>query len=168
MSGSPSTSVVSLSAIAICAIVTFSATTLASQAAPTVVVAVSQLRPGETVRVATSDRAVLEGHFARLESDSLVLYSAAGRNAPHISLVQIDSLWSHGHNHAKGFLIGALIGGVVGGVGVAILALSITHSTSEHCNCGDTVAGTVGVSAVLGGLVGAAIGWPGWRQRWPQ
>jgi hypothetical protein len=61
-----------------------------------------------------------------------------------------------------------LIGGAIGGAGVAILAYSITHSTRERCNCGATVAGTIGVSALIGGVIGSAIGWPGWRQRWPQ
>jgi hypothetical protein len=178
MSGSPSTSVVSLSAIArLCAILTFSATTLASQAAPTVapasndarkVSAVSQLSAGATIRVATSNRVAFEGRYARLESESLVLYSTAGRDAPRIPLGQIDTLWIRARDHGKGFFNGALIGGALGAGGVALLAYSIPHETNEHCNCAGTVAGTVGVSAFLGGVIGAAIGWPNWRQRWPQ
>jgi hypothetical protein len=178
MSATPATSVVSLSAIArVCAILTFSATTLASQAAPTVAPAstdarkvsvVSQLSTGSTIRVATSDRVVLEGRFARLENESLVLYSAAGRDAPRIPLGQIDTLWIRARDPGKGFFSGALIGGALGAGGVALLAYSITHATSEHCNCGTVVAGTVGVSALLGGVVGAAIGWPNWRRQWPQ
>lgn len=121
---------VSFSAIAMCAIVTFSATTLASQAAPTTALALGAV--------------------------------------PRTQLVQIDTLRIRGRDHAKGFFYGALIGGAVGGVGVAILASSITHSTGEHCNCGATVAGTIGVSALIGGAIGAAIGWPSWRQRSPQ
>jgi hypothetical protein len=178
MSATPATSVVSLSAIArLCAILTFSATTLGSQAAPTVAPAsndarkvsvVSQLSTGSTIRVATSDRVVFEGRYARLESESLVLYSAAGRDAPRIPLGQIDTLWIRARDHGKGFFNGALIGGALGAGGVALLAYMVTHETGEHCNCGTVVAGTVGVSAFLGGVVGAAIGWPNWRLRWPQ
>ena len=177
MSATPATSVVSLSAIArLCAILTFSATTLASQAAPTApasndarkVSVVSQLSTGSTIRVATSDRVVFEGRYARLESESLVLYSAAGRDAPRIPLGQIDTLWIRARDHSKGFFNGALIGGALGAGGVALLAYGVTHSTGDPCNCGTFVAGTVVVSAFLGGVVGAAIGWPNWRLRWPQ
>lgn len=174
----PATSVVSLSAIArLCAILTFSATTLGSQAAPTVAPAsndarkvsvVSQISTGSTIRVATSDRVVFEGRYARLESESLVLYSAAGRDAPRIPLGQIDTLWIRARDHGKGFFNGALIGGALGAGGVALLAYMVTHETHEHCNCGTVVARTIGVSAFLGGVVGAAIGWPNWRLRWPQ
>lgn len=174
MSARPATSVLSLSAIArLCAILTFSATTLASQAAPTVapdarkVSVVSQLSTGSTIRVATSDRVVFEGRYARFESESLVLYSAAGGDAPRIPLGQIDTLWIRTRDHGKGFLSGALIGGALGAGGVALLAYGITHGTGERCNCGPVVARTIGVSAILGGVVGAAIGWPNWRLLWP-
>ena len=174
----PSKSVVSLSAIArLCAILTFSATTLASQAAPTgapasndarKVSVVSQLSAGATIRVATSNRVALEGRYARLESESLVLYSRTSGDAPRIPLGQIDTLWIRTRDHGKGFFNGALIGGALGAGGVALLAYSITQRTNEHCNCAGTVTGTVGVSALLGGVIGAVIGWPNWRQQWPQ
>jgi hypothetical protein len=178
MSATPPTSVASLSAIArLCAILTLSATTLESQAAPTVAPAsndarkvgvVSQFSTGSTIRVATSDRVAFEGRYARVEGESLVLYSAAGRDAPRIPLGQIDSLWIRARDHGRGFFNGALIGGALGAAGVGLLAYGVTHSTGEHCNCGRAVAGTVVVSAFLGGVVGAAIGWPNWRLQWPQ
>ena len=178
MSARPATSVLSLSAIArLCAILTFSATTLASQAAPTVAPAsndarkasvVSQLSTGSTIRVATSERVVFQGRYARFESESLVLYSAAGGDAPRIPLGQIDTLWIRARDHGKGFVGGALIGGALGAGGVALLAYGITHGTGERCNCASVVARTVGVSAFLGGVVGAAIGWPNWRLQWPR
>jgi hypothetical protein len=177
MSATPCTSVVSLSAIArLCAILTLSATTLASQAAPTVaasndarkVSVVSQLSTASTIRVATSDRVAFEGRYARVEGESLVLYSAAGRVPPRIPLGQIDTLWIRARDHGKGFFNGALIGGALGAAGVGLLAYSVTHSTGDPCNCGTVVAGTIGVSALLGGVVGAAIGWPNWRLQWPQ
>jgi hypothetical protein len=129
---------------------------------------VSQLSTGSTIRVATSDRVAFEGRFARVEGESLVLYSAAGRDASRIPLGQIDTLWIRGRDPGKGFFIGALVGGALGAGGVALLAYGVTHSTGEHCNCGTVVAGTVGVSALLGGVVGAAIGWPNWRLQWPR
>jgi hypothetical protein len=177
MPGSPGTSVVSLSAIArLCAIVAFPATTLASQAAPTVAPAsndarkasvVSQLTAGATIRVATSDRLVFEGRYARLDSESLVLYTAAGRDALRISLAQIDTLWTRARNPGKWISIGALIGGVLGGGGVAILCTGIAQDAAERRGCGSTVAGAAVGGALLGGVIGA-IRPPGWHQRWPQ
>jgi hypothetical protein len=170
-------SLVSRSAIWICALVTFSATALASQVIPTVAPpsndarkasVMSQLAPRARIRVATSDRGVIEGRYTRVESESLVLYSVGSRHAARIPLAQIDTLWIRTRDHGKGFFMGALIGGAVGASGVALLAYSITHATREACNCVPVVAGTVGVSAFIGGVIGAATGWPGWHQRWPQ
>ena len=105
---------------------------------------------------------------ATLTSQTVPTTAPALRAVPRTQLVQIDTLRIRGRDHAKGFIYGALIGGAIGGVGVAILAYSITHSTSERCNCGATVAGTIGVSALIGGVIGAVVGWPDRRPRGPQ
>jgi hypothetical protein len=163
-------------AFSICAMFTLSATALPSQAAPAVgsssnemrkAVALSQLRVGANVRVATRGRVAFNGRYRRLENESLVLYSADG-DSPGIPLVEIDTLWVRGRNHARGFVNGAIIGGLLGAAGVALLATSITHSTGDACNCDAAVARTVAVSALLGGAVGSGVGWPSWLQAWPQ
>ena len=177
MSESPGSLVVSCSAIAMCAILTFSATTLRAQTVPTVssfsndarkAGVVSKLSAGARILVATSDGSVFEGRYTRLESQSLMLSSVGRPDAPGIPLSQIDTLWVRIRNHSQGFFVGALTGGLIGAVGISLLAASITRGTSEHCNCAETVVSSVVVSTFLGGVVGAAIGWPGWRRRWPQ
>jgi hypothetical protein len=105
---------------------------------------------------------------ATLTSQASPTTAPAWRTVPRTQLVQIDTLRIRGRDHAKGFISGALIGGAIGGAGVAILAYSITHSTGDRCNCGASVAGTIGVSALIGGAIGAVIGWPSWRQHSPQ
>ena len=105
---------------------------------------------------------------ATLTSQTAPTTAPAPRAVPRTQVVQIDTLRIRGRDHAKGFIYGALIGGAIGGAGVAILAYSITHSTGDRCNCGATVAGTIGVSALIGGAIGAVIGWPSWRQHSPQ
>ena len=125
----------------------------------------SQLNRGATIRIATRDRAVFEGRYERLDGDSLVLSS---RTTPHVLLTQIDTLLIRDRNPVAGFVKGSLIGGALGAVGVLTLAYSISHSTSEHCNCGDTIVGTVAVSALLGGVIGLGVGGRNWRRLWPQ
>jgi hypothetical protein len=127
----------------------------------------SQLKAGATIRVAT-DENVFKGHYAQLESESLVVASRHGRDDRRIPLIQIDTVWTRARNHGGGFLIGGLIGGAIGGAGFGLFAASITRSTHEHCNCSDTIVRAVEVSALAGGVIGAAIGWPGWRQWWPR
>ena len=177
MPDSPSTSVVSLSAIArLCAIVAFSATTLASQAPPTVAPAsndarkasvMSQLTAGATIRVATGDNRVFEGRYARVDSDALVLSAGAGLDTPRIPLAQIDTLWTRGRNPGKGIFVGALIGGVLVGGGAGILCTAIADAAERH-GCVSPVAGAAVGGALLGGVIGAVIGSLGWHQRWPQ
>jgi hypothetical protein len=137
--------VLSLYAIAICAMGTLAATVLPAQVVST---------------VAPSSKDV---HNAAEFSQ---VNSVRGRDATSIRLIQIDTVYSRARNRGKGFIVGAVIGGAVGAAGVALLAASITHGTHEHCNCGDTVLATIGVSALVGGLIGAAIGWPSERRSW--
>ncbi|MEP6691989.1 MAG: hypothetical protein ABJD07_12595 [Gemmatimonadaceae bacterium] len=128
----------------------------------------SQLRSGASVRVATSDGLVIEGRFARSDSESLVLDTAGVADARRIRLADINTLWTRGRRVGAGFGIGAVIGALVGGGGVAAFGSAISSNTHEQCNCGSAVAAVAVGGALIGGAVGAAIGSiEGWRQRWP-
>ena len=144
---------------------------LPAQAAPTVsskAAMASQLREGTVIRMASGRGGVVEGRFARLGNDSLVYQSKDKQDVFLIPLAEIDTLWIQSWDHGKGFRSGALVGGVLGGAGIGLFAASIAHGTNERCNCTDVIVSTVGVGALLGGMIGGALGVSTWRRRWPQ
>jgi hypothetical protein len=163
-------------ALAMCGMLALSAKIAVPQSAPAAPVSSDEARKasvilaldaGVKVRVTTTGAAHLNGRFRRIENDSLVLYSREG-DAPGIPLIQIGSLFVHARSHAKGLVYGALVGGALGGAGIGLLAISLTRSTGDRCNCDKTIEGTLAVSALIGGAIGAAVGWPIWRRVWPR
>lgn len=130
-------------------------------------VAAGSLRPGSTVRIATSD-AQLTGRLVRVDS-SVLLLRTTGSEQP-IPLRVIDSLLVRRRATARG----AAIGGAVGAVSLALLwhgFVTGTCDAADGCR-GDfpaAVGGGLALGAAGGALVGGVVGssFRRWRRLHP-
>lgn len=125
--------------------------------------ALEDLAIGRTIRIHTLEGRLLEGRYAGVSEDRLVMHGEAGLE--QFAVTEIVALWEKGRATGKGAAVGAWTAGLAFAVYGGLLEMAFANDTSFPLG-GIVVGGSLGAvsGGVTGGLVGAAI--PKWHQRW--
>lgn len=116
--------------------------------------ALAALKNGQRIRVVSNSQGKLEGEFAGLQGDTLLLRTGSGEL---LTLPQADLLavWQRTNSSRNVATIGAIAGAISGALAGAAMAGIANLDCETHCQ--DLTALHL-LSGAIGGLMGAAVG----------
>lgn len=127
----------------------------------------SELRPGNGVRVRAADALRVEGSFLALEGPQMLVDQDA--EVYRVPVDRIEALWVRRRATGRGALLGAMAGTVIGG-GLGVLAGEVLCDDGGCSWSTLEAVGLLGASGAVLGLAGGALigsSTSMWRLAWP-
>ena len=118
--------------------------------------ALERLRPGQNVRITTTDKETTEGRLAAIHDGRLLFEGSklAARFPDGVPLANVEKAWVRG----RATKTGALTGGALGGVATAALFGIFVYALCEVDSCRDDWPAGAVIGLALGGTAGALTG----------